>query len=196
MGQVVDAGPLAPVGHGVGMGIGVQLGRPGKQVIVVSGDGGLGIGGMDMETAAKYNIPIITLLWNNSSWGPSFESMPLLKGRTKPFNMVQDIRYDKVFEPMGVYTEHTIRQVFLRSNAPPKTASSLATSASVITLGSNLLGSTKRFVVATDYGCRHREARFSFLAIACNLKPLRVLWSILFDRCGAKSILTPCGTYH
>lgn len=105
-GQIVDAGPLAPVGHGVGMGIGAQLGRPGKQVIVVSGDGGLGIGGMDMETAAKYEIPIICLLWNNSSWGPSFEQMPLLKGRTDPFDMVPNIRYDKVFEPMGVYTEH------------------------------------------------------------------------------------------
>ena len=82
-GQIVDAGPLAPVGHGVGMGIGAQLGRPGKQVIIVSGDGGLGIGGMDMETAAKYNLPIICLLWNNSSWGPSFEQMPLLKGRDR-----------------------------------------------------------------------------------------------------------------
>lgn len=105
-GQIVDAGPLAPVGHGVGMGIGAQLGRPGKQVIIVSGDGGLGIGGMDMETAVKYNIPIICLLWNNSSWGPSFEQMPLLKGRTDPFDMVPNIRYDKVFEPMGVHTEH------------------------------------------------------------------------------------------
>ena len=105
-GQIVDAGPLAPVGHGVGMGIGAQLGRPGKQVIVVSGDGGLGIGGMDMETAAKYDIPIICLLWNNSSWGPSFEQMPLLKGRTDPFDMVPNIRYDRVFEPMGVHTEH------------------------------------------------------------------------------------------
>lgn len=105
-GQIVDAGPLAPVGHGVGMGIGAQLGRPGKQVIIVSGDGGLGIGGMDMETAVKYDIPIICLLWNNSSWGPSFEQMPLLKGRTDPFDMVPNIRYDKVFKPMGVHTEH------------------------------------------------------------------------------------------
>jgi acetolactate synthase-1/2/3 large subunit len=106
MGQIVDAGPLAPVGHGVGMGIGVQLGRPGKQVVVVSGDGGIGIGGMDLETAAKYQIPIVTLLWNNSSWGPSFDAMPGLKGRTDPFDMVKDIRYDKVFEPMGVHGEH------------------------------------------------------------------------------------------
>ena len=101
MTQIVDAGPLAPVGHGVGMAIGAQLARPGKQVIIVSGDGGIGIGGMDMETAMKYDIPIVTLLWNNSSWGPSFESMPIMKGRTDPFDMVKDIRYDKVFETDG-----------------------------------------------------------------------------------------------
>ena len=29
-GQVLDAGPLAPVGHGIGMAIGAQLARPGK----------------------------------------------------------------------------------------------------------------------------------------------------------------------
>ena len=32
--------------------------------------------------------------------------MPILKGRTDPFDMVADIRYDQVFEPMGIYTEH------------------------------------------------------------------------------------------
>src|SRR5205814_3953372 len=65
-GQIVDAGPLAPVGHGIGMGIGVQLARPGKQVIVVIGDGGFGIGGMELETALRHRLPLVTLLWNNS----------------------------------------------------------------------------------------------------------------------------------
>ena len=87
-GQIVDAGPLAPVGHGIGMAIGAQLARPGKQVVVVIGDGGLGIGGWDIETALRYDLPVHTVLWNNSSWGPSFEQMPLLKGRTDPFNML------------------------------------------------------------------------------------------------------------
>lgn len=151
MGQVVDAGPLAPVGHGVGMGIGVQLGRPGKQVILVSGDGGLGIGGMDIETAAKYKIPLVTLLWNNSSWGPSFESMPILKGRTKPFDMIQNIRYDKVFEPMGVYTEHVEKNEEIIPALERALKSGKTALVNVIgdkrighpTLGGNLLGSTK-----------------------------------------------------
>jgi acetolactate synthase-1/2/3 large subunit len=150
-GQIVDAGPLAPVGHGVGMGIGVQLGRPGKQVVVVSGDGGLGIGGMDMETAAKYDIPIICLLWNNSSWGPSFEQMPLLKGRTDPFGMIPDIRYDKVFEPMGVYTEHVEQPDEIVPALERALKSGKTSLINVMgdkrfghpTLGGNLLGSTK-----------------------------------------------------
>ncbi len=151
MGQVVDAGPLAPVGHGVGMGIGVQLGRPGKQVVVVSGDGGLGIGGMDLETAAKYNIPIVTLLWTNSSWGPDFAAMPMLRGLTDPFEMVPDIRYDQVFAPMGLHTEH----VETPEEIVPALERALASGkASLInvrgdksyghpSLGGNLLGSTQ-----------------------------------------------------
>ena len=151
MGQIVDAGPLAPVGHGVGMGIGVQLARPGKQVIVISGDGGIGIGGMDMETAAKYGIPICTLLWNNSSWGPGFESMPVLKGKTDPFDMLPNIRYDKVFEPMGVHTEH----VEVPDEFVPALERALSSGKPSLvnvvgdkryghpSLGGNLLGSTK-----------------------------------------------------
>ena len=111
MGQVVNAGPLAPVGHGVGMGIGAQLARPGQQVVVISGDGGLGIGGWDMETAARYKLPVITLLWNNSSWGPNFDQMPGLKGRTDPFNMLPNIRYDKIFAEMGCHGEHVRRPI-------------------------------------------------------------------------------------
>jgi len=150
-GQVVDAGPLAPVGHGVGMGIGVQLARPGKQVILVIGDGGIGIGGMDIETAAKYKLPLITLLWNNSSWGPSFEAMPMLKGRTEPFDMVPNIRYDKVFEPMGVHGEHVekpeeIIPALERALKSGKTAVVNVFGDKRIghpTLGGNLLGSTQ-----------------------------------------------------
>ena len=98
--------PAGPVGHGIGMAIGVQLARPAQQVVTVIGDGGIGIGGWDMETAAKYRLPIVAVLWNNSSWGPSFEQMPILKGRTDPFDMLPDIRYDRIFAELGCHGEH------------------------------------------------------------------------------------------
>jgi acetolactate synthase-1/2/3 large subunit len=150
MGQVVDAGPLAPVGHGVGMGIGAQLARPGQQIVVISGDGGLGIGGFDMETAARYKLPIITVLWNNSSWGPNFDQMPFLKDRTDPFNMLQDIRYDKIFAEMGCHGEQveTPEQIVpaleraFKSGKPALVNVIGDASVGNATLGGNLLGST------------------------------------------------------
>ena len=149
-GQVIDAGPLAPVGHGFGMGIGVQLARPGSQVVLVMGDGGLGIGGWDMETAARYKLPIVCLLWNNSSWGPSFESMPLLKDRTDPFNMLQDIRYDKIFSEMGCHGENVTDPDEIIPALDRAFKSGKPSLVNVIgdktvghpTLGGNLLGST------------------------------------------------------
>ena len=150
MGQVVDAGPLAPVGHGVGMGIGAQLGRPGQQIVVISGDGGLGIGGWDMETAARYKLPVITVLWNNSSWGPNFDQMPGLAGTTDPFNMLPNIRYDKIFAEMGCHGEQveTAEQIIpaleraFKSGKPALINVLGDVRVGNATLGGNLLGST------------------------------------------------------
>ncbi|MGH7813084.1 MAG: thiamine pyrophosphate-binding protein [Candidatus Binataceae bacterium] len=150
MGQVIDAGPLAPVGHGVGMGIGVQLARPGQQVVVISGDGGLGIGGFDMETAARYKLPVIVVLWNNSSWGPNFDQMPMLMGRSDPFNMLPNIRYDKIFAEMGCHGEQVEKPEQIRPALERAFKSGKPAMINVIgdvtvgnaTLGGNLLGST------------------------------------------------------
>ena len=150
-GQVIDAGPLAPVGHGVGMAIGAQLARPGKQVVLVIGDGGLGIGGFDLETAAKYEIPVVTVLWNNSSWGPGFEEMPLLKGKTDPFDMLPNIRYDEIAARLGCHGERVekpgdMRAAFERAFKSGKTAFVDVVGDKRIghpRLGGNLLGSTQ-----------------------------------------------------
>jgi acetolactate synthase-1/2/3 large subunit len=150
-GQLLDAGPLAPVGHGIGMSIGAQLARPGKQVICVIGDGGIGIGGFDMETAARYELPVCVVLWNNSSWGPSFASMPLLKGRTDPFDMLENIRYDKVFAELGCHGEHVESPDAFVPALERALASGKPSVVNVIgdrrighpTLGGNLLGSTR-----------------------------------------------------
>ena len=150
-GQIVDAGPLAPVGHGIGMGIGAQLARPGKQVIVVIGDGGFGIGGMELETALKHKLPIVTLLWNNSSWGPSFDQMPMLRGKVDPFDMLPELRYDRMFEAIGCHGEHVTRPDEIRPALERAFASGKPSVINVIgdprvghaRLGGNLLGSTK-----------------------------------------------------
>jgi acetolactate synthase I/II/III large subunit len=150
-GQILDAGPLAPVGHGVGMAIGAQLARPGKQVVLVIGDGGLGISGFDLETARRYRLPIVAVLWNNGSWGPSFDQMPFLKGRTDPFEILPNQRYDRMFELMDCHGEHVerpeeFRPALERALSAGKTALVNVVGDRTIghpSLGGNLLGSTR-----------------------------------------------------
>jgi len=150
-GQILDAGPLAPVGHGVGMAIGAQLARPGKQVVLVIGDGGLGISGFDLETARRYGLPTVAVLWNNSSWGPSFDEMPYLKGRTDPFEMLPNQRYDRMFELVDCYGEYVerpeeFRPALERALRAGKTALVNVVGDRTIghpSLGGNLLGSTR-----------------------------------------------------
>lgn len=149
-GQVIDAGPLAPVGHSIGMAIGAQLARPSTPVVTVIGDGGLGIGGWDMETAARYHLPICAVLWNNSSWGPGFDQMPVLKGRSDPFNMLPDIRYDRIFAEMGCHGEFVEKPDELIPALDRALSSGKPSVVNVIgdpsighpSLGGNLLGST------------------------------------------------------
>ena len=150
-GQILDAGPLAPVGHGVGIAIGAQLARPGKQVVLIIGDGGLGVSGFDLETARRYGLPIVAVLWNNSSWGPSFDEMPFLKGRTDPFEILPNQRYDRMFELMDCHGEHVerpeeFRPALERALRAGKTALVNVVGDRTIghpSLGGNLLGSTR-----------------------------------------------------
>ncbi len=108
-GQMLDAATWGGVGQGVGIGMGAQLGRPGKQVIVLLGDGGLGIAGWDIETAARYNIPVVYVLFNNSSWISNLGQqliMPDVVARGDKWSMTENIRYDKIFAEMGCHTEY------------------------------------------------------------------------------------------
>ncbi len=114
-GQILDSGEFGAVGHGVGMGIGAQLARPGKQVLVLMGDGGMGVGGMDIETARRYNLPVVYLVSNNSMWTSGLQNT--FYGNTlgeSGFGMIPEIRYDKMFEVMGCHAEHVERPEQIR----------------------------------------------------------------------------------
>jgi len=106
-GQILDGATWSGVGHGIGIAMGAQLARPGKQVVDLLGDGGMGIAGWDIETAARYKIPACYLLYNNSSWMGDAAQQTILPPDVKncDWSMLPDIRYDKIFAEMGCHTE-------------------------------------------------------------------------------------------
>lgn len=105
-GQVLDSGPRVALGQGVGMAFGAALARPGKQVVALVGDGGIGLSGMDIETLARYRVPALIVVLNNSSWGGN----ALMRGELQPsmgsWDMQPGLRYDQVFAPLGAHCEH------------------------------------------------------------------------------------------
>jgi acetolactate synthase-1/2/3 large subunit len=67
---LLEAGTHAGFGHGIGMGIGAQIARPGSQVLVAMGDAGMGVGAMDFETAVRCQLPIVFQVNNNHVYHP------------------------------------------------------------------------------------------------------------------------------
>ncbi len=113
-GQVLDAGPRVALGQGIGMCFGAALARPGKQVVTLIGDGGIGLSGMDMETLARYKVPALVVVLNNSSWGGNSLAREELQPDIGSWDTTTGLRYDLVFGPMGCHGEHVERAADLR----------------------------------------------------------------------------------
>jgi thiamine pyrophosphate-dependent acetolactate synthase large subunit-like protein len=60
-------GKTTQLGSGLGFAMGAKLARPGHLCINVWGDAAIGFTGMDLETAARERIPILSILFNNFS---------------------------------------------------------------------------------------------------------------------------------
>jgi acetolactate synthase-1/2/3 large subunit len=84
-------GKTTQLGYGLGLAMGAKLAHPEKVCINVWGDGAIGMTGLDLETAARYDIPVLSILLNN------FE----MAGYETPFG--GDFR--QVAEGLGVYSE-------------------------------------------------------------------------------------------
>lgn len=103
-GQILDSGEAGSFGHGIGMGIGAQLARPGKQVFVLTSDTSMGIGGGDVETALRYNLPIVYLVCNSNSLVGGVDCW--FKGQADSWEMLPNLRYDKMYESIGCHGEY------------------------------------------------------------------------------------------
>jgi acetolactate synthase-1/2/3 large subunit len=58
-------GKSTQLGYGLGLAIGAKLAKPEKHVINIMGDAAFGMAGLDIETAVRSNIPILTVVLNN-----------------------------------------------------------------------------------------------------------------------------------
>ncbi len=115
-GQIMNGayqyGAIGPdVGYAVGVAVGVQLGvgaqaaYKGHPVICTTGDAGFGYTAMEIDTMAKYRLPVVVIVYNNNAWGTWVQAadQPL----ALPIHLFQEnLRYDKLAEALGGYGEY------------------------------------------------------------------------------------------
>jgi len=58
-----------PMGYAVSGAIGAKLARPQKPCIAIIGDGGMSMHGIEIQTAVRYNVPIVIVVINNGALG-------------------------------------------------------------------------------------------------------------------------------
>lgn len=72
----VGWGKTTQLGYGLGIAMGAKLARPDRVCINVWGDAAIGFTGMDIETAARENIPILSILLNNGGMATELKNIP------------------------------------------------------------------------------------------------------------------------
>ncbi len=67
--QLLTSGGLGTMGYGFPAAIGAKLGNPSKDVICITGDGGMQMNVQEMATAVAYEIPLVICVFNNGYLG-------------------------------------------------------------------------------------------------------------------------------
>ena len=96
-------GKSTQLGYGLGLSIGAKLAAPDKQVINIMGDAAFGMSGLDIETAVRAEIPILTVVLNNGVMTKYDSHMPYASDTFGSNEMSGD--YAKVAEGLGAHTE-------------------------------------------------------------------------------------------
>jgi thiamine pyrophosphate-dependent acetolactate synthase large subunit-like protein len=96
-------GKSTQLGSSLGFALGAKLAAPEKLVIHFLGDTALGMCGMDLETAARERIPILTVLVNNGTMGGYERHLPFAAEKFRSRYLGGD--YAKLADGLGVAVE-------------------------------------------------------------------------------------------
>jgi acetolactate synthase-1/2/3 large subunit len=95
-------GPLGTIGSSLPNAIALQLAHPGRRVVAITGDGALGFYLAEMDTAARFKLPIVLIVGNDAGWGLERELQSwATQGAPTVGCELQSARYDLVMKALG-----------------------------------------------------------------------------------------------
>ena len=92
---------LGCIGSGFPQAIGVKMARPDKDVVSMNGDGGFFMNAQELETAARWEVPVVSVVLNNGSWGSEKAYQKVLYGERYVEANIGNPRYDRLADLCG-----------------------------------------------------------------------------------------------
>jgi acetolactate synthase-1/2/3 large subunit len=104
-GKFLDPGPFGCLGCGPGYALAAGLANPGKQTVMLVGDGAFGFAGLEFDTLVRHNVPVVAVMGNNGIWALEKHPMEMLFGYAVAADLQPELRYDTVVEALGGHGE-------------------------------------------------------------------------------------------
>jgi acetolactate synthase-1/2/3 large subunit len=101
----MDPGPYGCLGAGPGQAIGAKTAHPDRQVVCLLGDGAFGFSGLEFDTMARHNLPVVGIVGNNGIWALEYHPMKFLYGYQVAAELRPATRYDEVVKALGGHGE-------------------------------------------------------------------------------------------
>jgi acetolactate synthase-1/2/3 large subunit len=86
----ISSGGMGTMGYGLPASIGVSFSNKGKRVINVAGDGSFMMNSHELSTVSRYRIPVLQLVFNNSTLGMVYQWQGLFHGNRYSFTQFGD----------------------------------------------------------------------------------------------------------
>ena len=117
----LTSGGLGTMGFGYGAAIGAQVAFPKRRVIHITGDGCFHMNLNELCTSVSYNLPVITVVFNNGVLGMVRQWQDLFYGKRYSATVLNDnVDFVKLAEALGaegvrVTTQEEFKEAFARA---------------------------------------------------------------------------------
>jgi len=105
-GRYLGHGYLGCLGTGIPFALAAKLAYPGEPVVLLTGDGSVGLNFTEFDTAVRHNLPVTVVINNDRAWGMCKHEQMVRLGADRVIGTeLAFTRYDKAAEAFGVYGE-------------------------------------------------------------------------------------------
>ncbi len=105
-GRYLGHGYLGCLGTGIPFGLAAKLAHPEERVLVLIGDGSVGLNFSEFDTAVRHNLPIVVVINNDQAWGMcKHEQMVRLGEDRIVATELSPTRYEEAAQAFGVHAE-------------------------------------------------------------------------------------------